>query len=180
MRRRWKGLAEVADSATSTLGEAVPRLLNALSGDWREEISPGLVSALRDVCDKADQISMFADRRHPELDRLAKEMSGRPLALSLIECVDRTLASGQFGPAALEDAARRTLELRIRRGFRQMEEHYLRESTQPRADRLRQQLDSTAAASDLGVWARRLTGIEKGPTTIRPPKMGGLDDGAPL
>ena len=136
MRRRWKGLAKVADTATATPSETVPRLLNALSGDWREEVNPGLVAALRTVCDAADQITMFSDQRHPELDRLAREAVGRPLALALIECAERAMAAGLYGPAALEDAARRALDLRVRRGFRQMEEHYLRESNERRADRL--------------------------------------------
>ncbi|WP_291167571.1 hypothetical protein [Hyphomicrobium sp.] len=155
-------------------------MLNALSGDWREEVSPGLISALRGVCDTADQIPMFSDQRHPELDRLARESVGRPLALSLIECADRAMVAGLHGPAALEDAARRALDLRVCRGFRQMEEHYLRESNERRAYQLRQNLDAAASASDLGAWARRLTGIETGSRTAPQQKMDGIDDGAPL
>lgn len=180
MRKPWKGVAEVADSPTSSASELAPRMLNALSGDWREEVSGRLLSELRSILDGADQIAMFPEQRRAQLDRLSREANGRPLAQTLIECADRALAAGLFGPAAMDDAARRALDLRVHRGIRQVEEHYLRKSTAPRASQVRNRLEEAATACDLGSIARRLGGLEQGPTTIRHSKMDGLDDGAPL
>lgn len=180
MRKPWKGVAEVADSDASTMPEVLPRLLNALSADWREEINAGLIANLRNIFDGADQLAMFPEQRRAQLEGLAREATGRPLAQILIECADRALAAGLYGVAALEDTAQRALELRVRRGIRQVEEHYLRKSNEPRAARVRDKLEAAAAACDLGSWGRRLTGIEHGATTVRAIKQDGLDDGAPL
>lgn len=180
MRKPWKAVAEVADSQASTLPEVTPRLLNALSSDWREEVPASLVTSLREIFDGADQLAMFPEHRRADLHRLSGEATGRPLAQALIECADRTLTAGLYGAAGLEAAAQRALDLRVRRGIRQVEEHYLRESNAPRATHVRENLEQAASACDLGTWARRLSGLEQGPTTIRPTKMDGVDDGAPL
>lgn len=180
MRRRWKAVAEVADTEATSLSEIVPRMLNALSQDWREEITAGLQAALRDIFARADQLLMFPEQRRSELDRLSRDTAGQPLARVLIECVDQSLTGGQYGEEGLENAARRALELHVTRGVRQVEEHYLRESTAPRAGRVRDNLGQAAASCDLTSWARRLTRIDEGPTTVRLPKSDGLDDGAPL
>jgi len=180
MRKPWKAVAEVADTAASSLSEVVPRMLNALSKDWREEISPRLLSALRDMFARAEQVMMFPEDRCAELDRLSRAAVGLPLARVFIECADRVLAGGQYGEAGMEAAARSALELHVTRGVRQVEEHYLRESSAPRAGRVRDKLEQAASGCDLTGWARRLTRIDQGPTTVRPPKNDGLDDGAPL
>lgn len=180
MKRPWKAVAKVADTEATSMLEIVPRMLNALSKDWREEVTSALQTALRDIFDRADQRLMFPEQRRSELDRLSREAAGLPLARVLIECADQALTAGQHGEPGLEDAARRALELHVTRGLRQVEEHYLRESTAPRAGRVRDNLEQAAAACDLTSWARRLTRIEDGPTTVRLPKSDGLDDGAPL
>ena len=76
MRKPWKGVAEVADSLASPISEIIPRLLNALSADWREEVSPRLLSLLRNTLNAADQLPIFPEQRRAELQRLAGEGDG--------------------------------------------------------------------------------------------------------
>lgn len=180
MRKPWRTVAELADTPAFAVDEVVPEMLNALCNDWREEVSAEFQSELKALLTRADQSQLFPEQRREALDRLARTAAGMPLALALVECADRAMAAGHTGHDAFTETVRSALALRVTRSTRQTEEHYLRKSAAPRANNVRARFEQAAGACDFATLARRLTGAESGPTTIRPVKKGGLDDGVQL
>ncbi len=180
MRKPWRTVAELADTPAFTVEEVVPEMLNALSNDWREEVSSEVQNELRGLLARADQFQLFPEQRREALDRLVRSAAGMPLALALVECADRAMAAGHVGDGAFADTVRSALALRVTRGTRQTEEHYLRKTEAPRANNVRARFEQAASACDFATLARRLTGAESVPTTIRPVKKDGLDDGVQL
>jgi hypothetical protein len=180
MRKPWRTVAELADTPAFTVEEVVPEMLNALSNDWREEVSAELQRELKTLLGHADQFRLFPEQRRQALDRLARTAAGMPLALALVECADRVMAAGRAGEDAFTETVRSALALRVTRGTRQTEEHYLRKTAAPRANNVRARFEQAANACDFATLARRLTGAERGPTIIRAGKKDGLDDGVPL
>ncbi|MBS0251113.1 MAG: hypothetical protein JSR78_08610 [Proteobacteria bacterium] len=180
MRKAWKRVAEEADTEAFSPEEIVPRVVKALSDDWREEVSDDQLRALRTYLADSDQLPLFSEQRTEMRERLRHEAAGRPLGLTLIECVEKALARGLSGEAALEAAALAALSMHVTRGIRQVEEHYLREASAPRANSVRQKAESAAGICQLDALARRLIGLDGGPSPHRAEKKDGLDDGVPL
>lgn len=180
MRKPWRTVAELADTPAFTVEEVVPEMLNALSNDWREEVNAELQSELKALLARAGQFQLFPAQRREALDRLARTAAGMPLALALVECADRAMAAGHAGDQAFAETVRSALALRVTRGTRQTEEHYLRKTAAPRAINVRARFEQAASACDFATLARRLTGAETGPTTTRLVKKDGLDDGVQL
>lgn len=180
MRTAWKRAAEVADSGASPVSEVTPRLLNALSADWREEVPPSLLTEVRTYLQPEKQIQMFSDHYDPALLQLQHHAAGRPLALVLIECARQARESGMSGELALQEGAQRALAMHVQRGVRQVEEHYLRKSNGARSKHVRERFEAGAAACNLTSQARILTGLEAGPKTLRIRRRNGIDDGVAL
>ena len=62
------------------------------------------------------ELPMFSDMRNRKSRGFAAQL-GKPLALTLVKCVDRATAQGATGDSALEEAARRTLALHVTPAF---------------------------------------------------------------
>ena len=180
MRKAWKKVAEQADTAAFSVPDIVPKVIEALSADWREEVTPDQLRSLRGFLNEANQLALFPEQRREMLERLRHEASGRALGLTLIECVDKAAARGMSGEDALGAATQAALSMHVTRGIRSMEEHFLREATAPRAARMRQKAESAVAGCPLDALARRLTGHDSGPAPQRTEKKDGLDDRVPL
>lgn len=181
MRKGWKKAAEEADKAAFTPDDIVPRIVDALSEDWREEVTTDQLRALKQYLRDSDQLPLFSEERTRLLEALRRDAAGRPLGLTLIQCVEKSAASGLSGDAAVEAAAQAALSMHVTKGIRQVEEHYLRETRREvRAQNLRQNAEAAAGQCQLDALARRLTGLASGPAPHRAEKKDGLDDGVPL
>ena len=180
MRKGWKKTAEEADKAAFSPADIVPRIVDALSGDWREEVTPDQLRDIRTYLKDADQLPLFSEQRTQMLEDLRRSSAGRPLGLTLIECVEKAASRGLAGEAALEAAAQAALSMHVTRGIRQVEEHYLRETRAQRAHDVRHKMEDAASRCQLDALARRLTGLAAGPAPHRAEKKDGLDDGVPL
>lgn len=180
MRKAWKKTAEEADKAAFSPADIVPRIIDALSQDWREEVSSDQLRSLRSFLKDSDQLPLFSEQRTEALDQLRHDAAGRPIGLTLIECVEQAAARGMSGDAALEAAATTALSMHVTRGIRQVEEHYLRETRAQRAQSVRNKAEAAAGQCQLGTLAQRLTGLATGPSPHRAEKKDGLDDGVQL
>jgi len=180
MRKGWKAFAELADTPAFQTPEIAAALVDALSEDWREEVSPEVLNGLREALANSRQTGAFGTDLSSRLDELRRTATGKPLALTLIECADQIAAKGQSGDDALEHAARKALDLRISRGIRQVEEHYLRKTDEQRAASVRGRCEQAADGTSIDGIARSLTKIDPGAAPERASKKDGIDDGVPL
>jgi len=78
----------------------------------------------------------------------------------------------------LIEAVRNALEARGAKAIKQIQEHYCRESSNPRADRVKTRLEEGLSGANLDRLARRICKTE--PTEKRPTLKQGLDDGVML
>jgi hypothetical protein len=94
----------------------------------------------------------------------------------------QSVENGLVGPQALVDGVANALAVRCGAGVRQVEEHYLRKSTEHRAANVRQRIESGAAMSDFQGTARRFLKMDGGSSSAAPAKKqhDGLDDGVRL
>src|SRR5262245_23224554 len=180
MREGWKAFAGLADTPAFQRPEVTSALVEALSEDWHEEVAPEVLSGLRDTLADCRQVGMFGRDLGSRLEELKRVATGKPLALALIECADQVSAKGESGDDALERAARMALDLRVSRGIRQVEEHYLRKTDGLHASNVRDRCEHAADGTALDGLARSLTKIDSQAAPAKAPKKDGIDDGVPL
>jgi hypothetical protein len=81
----------------------------------------------------------------------------------------------------MEDALKSALNDRAAKGARQVEEHYFRESSAPRAQRVRERIEEGIRGADIGGLARKILGVDRSSPAVRPSlRQEGLDDGVKL
>lgn len=179
MRRGWKRFAERADKKAYAVDEVCAALPKALEQDWRAEIPKSLCKRIRESI-SPEQGSLFSDSQLSGLRALRRQFAGSPLASVLLDCVSEAIGSGLTGEDALTAAATNALSDRAARGARQVEEHFRRKSTEPRATHVRERLEQGIAAADINALARRLLGPSSKNQVSNVSKQTGLDDGVRL
>lgn len=179
MRRGWRKVAEAADNpaaAAEELAEAIP---DALKQDWNKEVPDRLIRGLKDVL-ADDQGSLFADDRSEKLEALRSEAAGATLGAILLDHAVETAATGKAGHDAVIDATEGALMERGAAGSRQVEEHYLRETSEGRSSNVRSRIENGIRQAPIRELARELVGIGTGRTVTPPRKQSGVDDGVEL
>src|SRR5258706_10470727 len=143
MRKGWKRVAESADNQAFGTDEIRDAILPALEEDCRGEISPEFFSSLRRVC--ADQeASLFKNDVAPSLEALRNAASAG-LARAVLNYALQQPALGNGPKDIPERALKCALIDRAAKGARQVEEHFCRESTTPRANKVREGLNRRSA-----------------------------------
>ena len=181
MTRGWRKVAERADKRAYSLDEIAEAMGPALEGDFRNDVPSLLISALQRVFADNRQLALFeAESTIDRIETLRPQVAGRPLGSTLLDCAADVAAHGLKGEAAVDAAVRHALEEHAQRGARQVEEHYLRESSMGRAVDVRDRITAAIQPVPLASLAARLRGVE-GPAALAGiPKHTGLDDGVPL
>lgn len=178
MRRRWQYVAERADKRSFTVAEVADVLLPALEQDCRDEMPPSFIAGLRRV---VTEPSLFNDDVAAQLE-LLRPLAGAGLGRTTLDNVG-PLSSTDLGALELVRASlKAAAQDRANRGIRQVEEHYLREATAPRANNVRGRLEAAAASAspDLDALVARVLSAEPIPIRRAPAKRTGLDDGVSL
>src|SRR5208283_2272328 len=83
---------------------------------------------------------LFKDRMAPQLDGL-RETAGQGMGRIVLEHAIEAAERGKTGNDGLEEAMTNALTDRAARGNRQVEEHYCRKSTAPRAQKVRERIE---------------------------------------
>ena len=146
MRRHWKRLAERASNAAYDDKERTDALTGALQGDWRVEVSEGFVGRLRNILDDR-QGDLFGKSVTERLDALRGEIADSPPAGIVLDCATQALHEGYRGEDALAKATGDALLERACSGRRQVEEHWLRESSVRRATFMRNRIEGGCGSS---------------------------------
>lgn len=179
MQSKWKKLAKYADKEAFSAEDVCDRLRGALENDWRKEVPQTFVLKISKVLSD-NQTDIFGSQTTHSLQLLLREAAGSPICMLFLDNTIRATEQGLSGDKVIIEAVRQTLTDRAMRGVRQVDEHYLRKSTQKRATRVTQRIKDAIESWDSEVTGRRLLGIEKSEHLRASAKQMGLDDGVQL
>lgn len=178
MRRGWKRLAARAANAAFDDAERRRALDRALAEDFRAEVPESFVRRVRRALDGSHG-DLFGESATERLESLRGEAADGPLAGTVLDCAVQAVHEGCQGHAALVTAVANALLERVTSGERQMEEHWLRESSPRSAKFVRDRIDGALAESEIDVIARRCIGsLDNAPRG--PVRKTGIDDGVSL
>lgn len=178
MPPRWKRVAERCANVAFATEEITTVLLPALHQDCQGELSPELIDGIRSVFDDQGS-SLFKDDPRPRLEAL-REVAGCGIGATLLNNVMELSPSGAAELGDFAGAMAVALEDHLARRARQIEEHYYRESTAPRALNTRRRLDQSIAAAPLATLARQILKLDEKAPARQSMRMLGLEDGARL
>ena len=179
MRRGWKKVAEYADKNAFTLNDLQEAVIVALGKDWRADIPIRLTRCICEVLGDP-QKSLFLDQKIARLDLMRPAIAGHGFELVLLERAMEYAIKGLFGPDVPVMVARDALGIWASRCCRQVEEHYLRRSTLPRACNVRARMEEGMQEVSLDGLARELLDTNHGLVPRVVPKWSGLDEGVRL
>ena len=178
MRPGWKRTAKCADNATFEVADVAAAVAHALEQDCRGELSSEFISSLKQACGEG-QSSLFGNDIQPRLERL-RNNADIGMARLVVDYAIHATAEGcdtaDIPRKALSDA----LKDRGARGARQVEEHYYRQTNQPRASRVRERVEQAVQNSNLDVVADRVLNRAAERTKESPLQHRNLDDGVKI
>jgi len=178
MRPGWKRVANCGDNIAFAPEEIGKAILRALQQDCNHEIGPEFLLSIRGVFTDHESL-LFKDGMAPQLDAL-RETAGHGVGRIVLEHAIEAAQRGKTGNGGLEEAMTNALTDRAARGNRQVEEHYCRESTAPRAQKVRARIEEAIGVAGIGGLARHILKIEPRPSSSRKLRQKGLDDGVKL
>ena len=181
MRQGWKRVAERGDNTSFALDEVSAAILPALEADCRVELAPAFVEGLSRVL-KAQESSLFADDAARQLELLRRD-AGPGIGRRILDHAVYLSARGETGLTAGIKSIVSALVDHAARCARQVEEHYYRESTDSRAVRVRERIESS-----IGRIRDAIEGLGKRVLGLEPLRSGGgkrlkrdgLDEGVEL
>jgi hypothetical protein len=174
----WRRVAERCANVAFSTEEITKALIPALHRECQSELSPEFIDGIRGVFEDEGS-SLFKDDPRPRLEAL-REIAGCGIGLTLL---DNVIELSPSAAAQLDDfagAMAAALEDRAARSARQIEEHYYRKTTAPRALNTRTRLDQAIAASPLVALARQILKLDEKAPARQTVRMQGLDDGVRL
>ena len=181
MRPGWKKFAKRADKAAYEPDQVAEALPDALGDDWRAERCGALVDEIRATLDDRRQAQLFDQNNEGRLAALKNVTgAGYPLRRLLLDNIEQAVESGLATNDAILEGTKNTLQDRSLRGLREVEEHYQRESTDKRAAKVRDRMESGHAQTSFDGLARNLLKTEGSSPSPSPAKRDGLDEGVRL
>jgi hypothetical protein len=178
MPRGWKRLAECGDNRAFAPDEICKAIIPALEQDCHNEIAPAFLDPFRSVF--LDQESfLFKDQMGPQLEAL-RANAGCGIGRLILEHAIQTAERGGTGMEGLVEATTNALTDRAARGARQVEEHYCRKSSAPRAQKVRARIEEAIGGAAIKGLARQVLKIDQRPSSSRTLRQRGLDDGVRL
>jgi hypothetical protein len=178
MRQGWKRVAEGGANANFTTEQIAAAIGPALEQDCRAELDSGFLDDIRALFDTQEN-SLFKDDIRPHLEGLhAKAGSG--IGRVFLDNVAQLSEKGQADLDALARAMTAALIDRAARGARQVEEHYLRKTTTPRAQDTRARIEQSIGLTPIESLARQILKMETRSAPRPALRLEGLDDGVRL
>ena len=178
MRRGWKKLAERADNCAFEPDQVAAAMPEAIEGDWREEVPPEFLDALRMAFGDPTQVSLFKSDCSEQLEKARPLAAGKPLAQLIVDCAIKVTVEG-ISENPLVDAVSNACQNHGTRGIRSVEEHYKRKSSGTRAQKVRGRLEGACTKASFHDIASRLLNSSGSPKS-RTPKQTGLDHGVSI
>lgn len=178
MRKAWKELAKRADQKAYDLAQVSEAVPYALASDWRNEVSPALITAIKNVFAGKDNSLRLHKVSLDQLEAAKPLAAGSVFGASAISWAVQLIHEGRTDANALYDVVGLAAKERAYAGFRSVEEHYLRESNERRADGVRSRLEGSISGMSVTQLGAML--IEPPSGGGAPKKMTEIDEGVPF
>jgi hypothetical protein len=177
MTRSWKLVAERSDKRSYSREEVAESFVGALEKDCRREINPGFIDTAWRIFSDPEP-SLFVTKISDQLETLRRQ-AGPGIGRSVLDQAISGAERGKTGREGLIEAVKNALGDRAAKSMRQIQEHYCRESSNPRADHVRTRMEEGISGPALDGLARRILKAEQ-KTEKQPTLKQGLDDGVKL
>lgn len=177
MTRAWKQVAERSDKAAYSCEEVSDSLVAALEQDCLREIAPGFLDIAWRIFSDPEPM-LFASKISEHVEALRRQ-AGAGIGRLVLEQAILVAERGKTGKEGLIEAVTNALADRAAKGQRQIEEHYCRKSTNPRANHVRKRMEEGISGAAVDGLARRILKIEPTAKKQRALKQG-LDDGVKI
>jgi hypothetical protein len=179
MRQAWKQLAKRGDQRTYDSEQVAEAAVHAIAGDFKNEVSGALINALKDVfIRKGNSLGLPEIALH-QLDEAKALAAGSVFGMNAVAWSIQLVDEGRLNKDALYEAVGLAAKERGFANLRSVEEHYLRESNQRRADAVSARLTCAISRLPDGKLGSML--VDPQPAAARGPrKRTNLNDGVPL
>jgi len=174
MTRAWKRVAERSDKRSFSCDEVTAALVGALEKDCLRDIAPGFLDTAWHIFSDAEP-SLFVTKISGQLESLRRQ-AGNGIGRSVLDQAILGAERGKMGREGFVEAVKNAIGDRAAKAIRQVEEHYCRESTSPRADHVRARMEEGISGAALDSLARKLLKAEQ-PKERQPAMKQGIDDG---
>jgi hypothetical protein len=179
MRKAWKELAKRGDQLTYDSEQVAEAASRALASDFKNEVSAPLISALKDVFTGRDNSLGLTEIALHQLEDAKALAAGSVFGVNAIAWSIQLVNEGRLDKDALYEAVGLAAKERGFANTRAVEEHYLRESNQRRADGVSNRLQSAISGLSEGKLGSML--LDPQPAATRGPrKRNDVNDGVPL
>jgi hypothetical protein len=179
MRKAWKELAKRGDQRTYDSEQVAEAAAYALASDFKNEVSGTLISALKDVFTRNDNSLGLPEIALHQLEEAKALAAGSVFGMNAVAWSIQLVDEGRLDKSALYEAVGLAAKERGFANTRSVEEHYLRESNQRRADGMSARLNSAISGLSEVKLGSMLVDLE--PAAARGPrKRTDLNDGVPL
>jgi hypothetical protein len=179
MSPRWKLAAKCAYVGTFSTRDIADALNQAAERDCRAELSPSLIGKVRALIFGPNEPGLFGDLPISDLNAMHSECAS-PMEASFVRNAIDAVQDGYRGSEVLLHAAEGTVSDRLLAGYRQVEEHMYRKTTDQRARAVRSRLEGAHGEVDLSAVARRVLRAPGAPARMPSATYSGLDDGVSL
>ena len=179
MSPRWRLAAKCAYVQAFSRREIADALHAAADRDCRAELSPGFLKRVSSLIMGPDDPGLFRDLPIADLRAMHAQASS-PMEASFLRNAIDALHDGCAPADALQQAAEGTVSDRLLAGFRQVEEHMFRATSDHRARAVRSRLEGAHGEIDISAVARQ---VLRTADASQPPAVAtysGLDDGVSL
>ncbi|AMV41742.1 hypothetical protein [Paraburkholderia caribensis] len=179
MRRAWRELAKRGDKLAYDSGQVAEAAKHALASDFKNEVSWPLVKALKDIFAGRDNSLGIPEIAIHQLEEARSLAAGSVFGMNAVAWSIQLVQEGRLGIDAFHDAIGLAAKERGLANTRQVEEHYIRESNQRRANGVSARLQG--AISELS--ETQLGSMLVNPQPDKPrasQRRTGLNEGVPL
>lgn len=179
LRKAWKELAKRGDQGIYDAEQVAEAAAGALASDFKNEIKWSLVDALKSIFSGRDNSLGLPEIALQELEEAKSLAAGSVFGTNAVAWSIELINEGRFGLDAFHEAIGLAAKMRGFANVRQVEEHYLRESNQRRADHVSARLSSAISNFSEGRLGAMLVSPESDGAR-RSKKKTHLDEGVPL
>lgn len=175
MQQHWRGVAEQAYRPAFS----VTQVSESLTYAQMRELADAPIAKVREAVCRESLFKYDVGSVVAEVEATREYCRGSSSGNSLIDNIVVALMEGLSGEDACRKAIEGTIEDQTRSACRSIEEHYLRKAGGENAAFIRGRMEEAQQECKLAEVAERLLQGDR-PSSIRPVKQTGTDEGPPL
>jgi hypothetical protein len=178
MPKAWKEFARKGDKEVYGADEVRDAALYALSRDFANEVSGALLRALRNIFDGVGNTLLMRDVALRALDDARRLAAGSVFGSAAVGWCEEYVQAGAFGRDNFHEALGCAIQERGYAGQKQVQEHYLRQSSVRRADGVASRIGDAIDSLNPRDVGRSFSGDAE--RTKAPRRQKEIDQGVPM